>query len=406
VLFEDALGETLDLQVLNNGSVQQFVGLGRRTVPFGSYTKVNVVFGRDVTVFPFGSQTGRQDVFAAQYNFGTAQSRVVTNLASPLVVDANTPNVVIDFRLRGWTESGNEVTPLIAAGSATNINAPQLHKEWTYEGTISGLSGTAPNQTFTLTNEDGQMFLVTTNSTTRLTNENGTAGAALANGQKVKARAIYTPSIGRFLASNVEIDDGIDDGANTETGGQPLSPDRVSGEFTLVIEEWDSSAGFPSQDAVTIVTTGTTKFQAANGSFISQSQAFDLLEGASTDAFVKVRGLYNRSNNRITAVEVEFESDAGLGDDAFVIGTVVSKNFAARQFVVRIDQAGGFTHNVGDNVTIQTNAQTEFSTIFGDPLTESQYYNAIQVGSDVFVEGSYASGVLTARFADVDTSGP
>jgi hypothetical protein len=408
VLFDNPLGETVDLKVLNNGSVAQFVNLARRSVAFGTYNSLEVTFGRDLMVFPFGSQNGEEAVYASGFNSGTDFSKVTVNLTTPVTVNATNPNVTVQFRLRGWTRTGNQVTPEIGLGTDSNFNSGTLHREWEYEGTISNLAGTAPNRTFTLTDADGSQFSVATSSTTKIFREDGVAGGTLANDIKVKARGAFNPTTSTTVAASIEIDDNVADNHNTEVGGQPLSPDEVTGKFTLVIEEWESELGFPSQDAVEIQTTGTTKYQNAQGQIIDKATAFQLLVGAGADAFVKVKGNYDRANNRVTATEVEFESDSGLGDDAFAIGTVKAVNRNAKEFTITIQQASGFQFTVGDDLVIKTDANTDFADIFGSPLSETAYYNALQSGigvASVFAEGEIENGKLKARYADLDTGG-
>ena len=123
---------------------------------------------------------------------------------------------------------------------------------------------------------------------------------------------------------------------------------------------------------------------------------------------MKVKGNYDRANNRVTATEVEFENESGLGQDAFAIGTVKAVNRTAKEFTITIQQASGFQFNVGDDLVIKTDANTEFADIFGSPLSETAYYNALQSGigvASVFAEGQIENGKLKARYADVDTGG-
>jgi hypothetical protein len=402
-LFDSTQGVTLDLKVLNDGSVQNFVNLARRDIPAGTYTELEVQLSRDVTTFAFGSPTGLDMVYDTPFDDGANKSRVVVPLSGGLTLAAGARDLVVDFRLRGWTATGGRVTPLIAVGANTNLGTQNLHREWEYKGTVSNITGTAPNLQFTFTTAGGEVFTVKTNGSTSIFNESGQSGASLSANQVVEIRGQYQVADRSVLALVAKIEDGSDDDGNTEARGQSLSPDEVSGEFTLVIEEWESTVGYPSQDAVTVRTTTDTTFRDGNGAVITKAAAFQLLSGAGANSSVKVKGSFVRSSNVLTATVVELDSEGDSGESVFAIGTVFSVNRTAKTFTLTIDQSGGFPANPGDRVTVRTGNDTEFRDIFGNVLTETQYYNALSNGKDVYVEGRFENGEIRAIYADVDT---
>jgi len=396
-VLDNPSGEAIDLRALGTPAGGQFLFLGPGSVPAGTYTKVEITLGRNVNLFTTGATTATVATFPPAMNSG-ANSKLELPLAPPMTVTGSGQNLIIDFDLPNWTLAGGIVTPALLRHNGTGLDDLNRHEDEDYKGTLSGLSGTAPNQTFTMTRFGSQIQVICTSATTIFAH-NGAAGAALANGQIVEVRGVFDVLAQALRAASVKIEDGEDDGAGSpKVEGLASAVDAGAGTFKLSTA---SVRGFvPSQSAVNIMTSPTTVFMNNAGTAITKTAFFEALGLAG--AMAEAEGFYDAASNTIAAHKVKLE-DEDEANEAETRGIVNAKN-ADSGFVV-IDAAGsettGFTLPEGGAVKLQSNATTTYRSAAGATITKAQFFEQVAVGMTVKGNGTYSTGVLNCRKMEI-----
>ncbi len=111
------------------------------------------------------------------------------------------------------------------------------HEHENYHGHVAGVSGTAPDISFTL--QRGIFSVrVQTDANTTIFNESGAQTPVLVNGARVKARGVYDNVRDVLRATSVKIENGVDDNDEAEAkgptsavseGGGHVRPKRARG---------------------------------------------------------------------------------------------------------------------------------------------------------------------------------
>lgn len=396
-VLDNPAGEAIDLRALGTPAGGQFLFLGPGSVPTGSYTKVEITLGRTVNLFTTGATTATVASFPPAMNSG-ANSKLELPLAPPLTITGSGQNLVIDFDLPNWTLAGGVVTPALLRHNGTGLDDLNRHEDEDYKGTLSGLSGSAPNQTFTMTRLGAQIQVICTSATTIFAH-NGAAGAALANGQIVEVRGVFDVLAQAIRAHSVKIEDGEDGGAgDPKVEGFASEVNAGAGTFKLTTA---LVRGFvPTQNKVNVATNPTTIYLNNAGTAITKTAFFEAIGMAGAKA--EAEGHYVSASNTLTAHKVKLE-DEDEANEAETRGIVNSEN-PESGFVV-IDAAGaettGFTLPAGGQVKLQSSATTTFKSAAGATISKAQFFELVAVGMTVKGNGTYSAGVLTCRKMEI-----
>lgn len=392
--YSDPAGTTVDLRSLHDGAGKRFAFL--TSIPAGTYTGVNVTVDKTVTIFPLGSPTGVTRVIAGN-NGSTATLSLV--FGTPKVLGPGI-NFALDFDLSHWNDDGVTLTGapfLDDASDDSGISDHNRHEHEGYEGTIQGLTGTAPDQTFTL-NHDGHTVAVVTNAQTVIFNSNGAASPSLASGERVEVRGAFDTAQNAIVADSVKIRIGGDGHDSPRVEGSASSIDTNA--FAFVVSA-DEVRGFqPSATTVNVATTGTTVFNSHHGATLTQAEFFALLASGNR---VEVEGTYDANSNTMTASKIHLEDgNGGGGEDHHSMAQGPASNIDANAFTFDITAHEWEGMNISNGTVVHVT--TSLTTVFNQgAATRAQFFAALTNGSGVEAEGAFDSSTNTLTADTVKT---
>jgi Domain of unknown function (DUF5666) len=287
-VFEPSVGMAVDLRTLHDSAGERFAFLA--TVPEGIFDDITFTLDKDLVLFETGSPTGLQREFVG--NDGTSVDLVLT--FSPPRQLGPSSSLVVDFDLASWEDDGTFVTgnPFLLESAGNGLGDHDRHEHDDIEGVISDLSGTAPNQTFTLVREDDTVLVMNTAGTQL--EDIGT----LANGMHVEVTGFFSTTASAFNAESIE----GEDGDLPEVLGRVNAMDSQAGTLDLVIE--DVEHFMPPFNVIHVVTNVETEFRNHEGAVVDATAFFSTLQ---QNALLEVRGDYDPETNTLTAVRVQHE---------------------------------------------------------------------------------------------------
>lgn len=403
-VFNDAAGRTIDLRKLNDGGLNQYAFLGIDSAPQGTYTGMRITLDRGVNLLPTGGSTLQSRLFDDEY--GTPNTVLTFNFPSAITLGGSAVDVIIDFDLSQWTINGSgEVDNcVVVKGSGNGFSNSSNHENDDYEGTVSGLTGTAPNQTFTLSLPAGVKMTVTTNSFTSIFNNNGQPNPVLANGKRVEVRGAFDPGANSFNATVVKIKSSSSDDDDYEVKGPPSSPNQ--GARTFVIQAREVEGFLPTNLNVTVQINDTTQFFTDRGLPMTEVQFYMLFAGDGSALQVEAEGsVYNSGTNTLTARKVKIDDDSLKGGGEIeATGTASAINLGAGTFTLTLTSWEGFSSSVGTPFTAATSGGTEFKDVNGSTVSKATFFELLATATAVKVEGWIDGNVINVSEAKIRTS--
>lgn len=390
-VFESADGVLVNLTTLNDGAAR-FVFLGNNSIDAGDYTGVRVTLAKDLTLVPTGSTNGEAAVFDAAFDNGSGMTEVSFNFASSETF-AGVNNLVIDFDLSLWENVGGVVSPVVVEGDDTGVDNETRHEEDDYEGTVSALRGSAPNQTFTLSSGEGHKIRVSTDADTVFFNEDGSHSPKLASGQRVEVSGVFDGLSDTVLARKIKLEDGSDDSDEVEVKGETFDFDEVGRSFDVAIREAEDF--LPSDGVVHVTFSQETMFFDRSGAPMSMADMMALLTAGSLD--VEVEGTYDDPSNTITATKIKKHHGEGGDHEAEAKGLASEINGDAGTLELTLREWYGFSSGVGTRVTVVTTGSTQFFGPNEESWSAEQFFSEVANGALVKVEGAYENGTITAH---------
>lgn len=396
-VFESTDGVPVDLSALNDGTNSLFTFLGASSFPSEPVTAVKFEMGRDVVLYTTGSTTGQPFQFAPSLNSGTNKSQLTLTLPTPQTVAAG-GSLTFDFDLANWNITGGFIVPAVNLFSGPGLDDPARHRSREISGTVGNLQGTAPTQTFELTNREGRVVKVATSADTVMLNENGTPSPTLANGQRVEAHGIFFADTHTFQASKIKIEDGPGASGEARVEGEVRNANLASNHMEVKAQE---TRGFiPAELWINVTTSTGTKFFNRMGLIITADEFFAALTGGS----VEVQGSYDSATNTLTATKAKLEDGTGGDDRQEARGTLITSNAFAGTLSIAMTEWEGFSGTSGGTLNIATNGSTIYRGSTGEPLTQNQFFAAVSSATSIKVEGTYADGTMTAKRLDLRSS--
>ena len=316
VLFDDPTGRLIDLKTLRDSSGERFSFLGSATIPDGTYTGITVTVGKTMQLFRNGIATGDPITVDSSLPVDSSGNPLLTlTFSTPKTISSTSVNLIVDFDLARFVVRNSKVLPVIKEGDGSNIGRKDRHNADEYSGTVSNLSGTAPDLTFTLTRRSSMTVTVTTTASTAVS-----GSGTLANGSFVEVTGTLDTMAQTLVATRLEVPSSssvMHEAEGTRTpraDGIASSVDATAGTFVLTV---DKARGFtPAQTTVNIVTTADTKFLADN---CTTQTAADFFAALATTPNAVVDGTYDAASNTLTATRagiIDATQDGGWTHDA------------------------------------------------------------------------------------------
>jgi hypothetical protein len=302
-VFADSPGVAVDLRSLRDASGRRFKFLGCDDDLNGQYSSVVVTLDDDVVLFPTGASTGQNRVFE-----GSVGGEKMLSADFPAQsFGEQDDDFVIDFDLSTWNENGSLVTDasiqVLSEDDEDELEDDGQHEHDDYEGVVSNLAGTPPDQTFTLV-QDGSSVDVQLNANTEIDEDDDEGPLALQNGAQVEVEGYYDPVLNKLVATKLEVEDDDDDDDEPEVEGNATAIN--DGAFTFDVEVDETDHIVPTGDPVHVVTTDTTLFRLGDDQWVTRAVFFAAF--AEGDE-VEVEGTYDSGTNTLTATKVKLESD-------------------------------------------------------------------------------------------------
>jgi hypothetical protein len=396
-VFDDSAGRTIDVKTLRDSTGQRFSFLSNTTIPAGTYTGARVTVAPSLTLIGAASTMGTSLPLADSVprdNLGHAQ----ISLTFPTAKVINGANdVVIDFDLANFSIALGKIVPSLKDGQSGGLNDPARHEEGEYEGTVSALSGTSPNFTFTLT-RGNQTTTVATDSSTVVFNAGASPNPTLANGKRVHIRGKFNATNDRLLAASIKIQ-ANGDVDRPEAKGTPSAIDATNGTFKVTLTR--ASDFMPSQTTINVTTNVNTVFRGVTGVILSSTDFFTRLANSTT---VEVEGSYNVTTNTITATLVKLEDEGnngGGGHDHEAEARGTATNIGTSTFTMNpVSEFEGFNYT-GGGLPVTTTGTTAFKSKTGATLTSTAFFTALHTNTTVKVTGTFTNGTLAALKAEL-----
>ena len=392
VVFNSTTGVTVDLRSLSDAQGKRFKFLVRDDGLSGQYDSVTVTLDDDVNLFTTGSSTGLARTFEGSVN---GEKTLTANFPAREFGPGN-DDLVIDFDLATWNDNGTQVTGanIKAVAFDNGLNDDSRHERENYPGTITNLSGTAPNQTFTLL-RGNHTVEVQLNADTEIHRSGGDGNPVLVSGEHVVVRGHFDVTLNKLIAEKVKITGDDDDEDEDEARGDVSNIDATAGTFDLSVDDADNF--LPTGDPIHVVTNVSTTYRNGAGNTVTKEEFFAILE---TGNEVEVEGTYDSGTNTLTAVKVKFEDDDDDEDNAEVTGASSSVDATLFTFKVQASAFSGINVAPGTLIDVVTTDSTVYRPLSGgDPdIDRATFFAAITgtPGHIIEVEGNWNGTVLTA----------
>jgi hypothetical protein len=385
VAYDNPAGVVVDLKTLRDATGAKYSLLGTLALPADTYSDVQVVLLKDLTLVPKGQTTGVAATFTP-----LDASGLTTTLTLPLTPKAITSDFCVDFDLASWTISGSQVTAVIKESNKAGLEQSDRQVEDEYHGAVSNLSGTAPTQTFTLASDESAFSVtVTTDANTAILNSDGSANPALANGQHVALEGTFDATTHTLAATKIIIK--VGDGHGIEgpgASGVPSAGDPVAGTFTLT---FGHAEGFlPTGTSITVATDANTLFFKGSGLAVSQTDFFTAL---ATSTGVIVHGTFDATSQTLTAKVAILRSASPDGSE--VEGAASNPDSVGLKFDLTVNEFEGLPVTKGSIVHVTLDQTTTLVAADRTTLTTDAFFTALATATGVTAEGTYDPNTQT-----------
>lgn len=381
-LLDNTAGTQLDLTQLRNGSTNVFTFLGIASIPAGTYTGATVTVDKTVTAVPTGSTTSVTKTFKNLDLNGNKTFNVT--FASPKVVSTD-GSLVFDFNLARWTDSSGGFDGEVDDHNGAGLEDSSKHFRREFKGIVSDLTGTAPDQTFTLTTPVGIPFTVVTSSTTGLTFSNGAVNPALANAQQVIVHGTFDKTTKQFKADDIRIknnDDGIANPAKAE--GAYVSANSAGRSFVMNLQEAEGFA--PAGTTVNVVLNDSSVLSARSGIILTEEDFFAQIAASEE---IRVEGSYNAGTNTLTAKRAKLKGASSEDLLCEASGAPSAVSLTAKTFTLNVGEFRGGFLRPGVALTVAVDGNTRLVDINGNVVTDiDAFLTSVGSATRVSVEGA------------------
>jgi hypothetical protein len=387
-VFDDTAigGRVVDLRSLWNdqSNAPQFLLLGQTNSSAGSYQSVSVTLEPGVSVVPSGSSSG------VNATLGGSGQPVTFTATIPSGGQGN--SVVVDFNLSKWTLTGTTLSApagqYIAVPIGTGVGSGNQHVGFQYFGQVGNLSGTAPNQTFTLNDGPHAVGTVQTGPSTVIYNIDGSANPALADGQQVLVAGKFDPAVNAIVATSVQI---LPTGTKVTTPhvmGVVTADDPNAG--TLTVQPGFALMFLPGSASMQVAVSSSTTFMDASGVTDTEAEFF----AAVTPGTTQIVASGTISGGVLQATTIKIIGTTSTAAEAAFIGTPSNANASAGTFDLTIQQFQGMWRLGSTTIHVTTDAKTAFKS-GSSTTTESAFFSSVDTNHMVFVRGNLDTSTST-----------
>ncbi len=386
-IYDSTTGSTYDFKQLGDTSGSRFAFLANAVVANETYTQVRVVVGATMQIVPTGGTNANTVNVVGDGPAAGGKVTITRMLATPVTFGV-TDDFVLDFDLANFTIAGSNVTPAIRRNNGNGLDDTARHEEDDIKGTVSGLTGTVPNQQFTLTrlNDSVTVFM---DANTTVFNSNGASNPAVANGQVVEVYGLFNTARNGIVATKVKIEDGNGGDDNDEAEGATSEVNATAGTFRIT---YGTFFGFdPKGSFVKIETTTNTVYRANSGAIITKAEFFTAI---GETGLAEAEGTFNPTTNTLVATKVKVEDEGtggggggGGAGEKEAKGGYVEGNATAGTLLISVFEYEGWSFP-GGNLSIRTSGSTEYKNANNENVTKAAFFALLNTNVDVKVHGT------------------
>ncbi|MGV3615928.1 MAG: DUF5666 domain-containing protein [Fimbriimonas sp.] len=404
VIFEEAAGRVIDLRSLRDQTGRRFRLLSNRAISSGQFTGMTVTLAETATVFTTGATAGTEATFE-----GSTDGNKVLALTFPAPKTVGSGSkLIVDFDLANWNIEGGTISATnnayLAVVEDTSLGNIDRHDRDEYKGNIGGLSGTAPTQSFTLT-QGANTVRVVTDANTSIFHENGAASPTLANGVRVEVYGAFSAADNAIVASRIKIDDDNDNDED-EVKGRVTAFTAANNSITLDLIR---SSGFvPTTTTITVQYADGIRFFGRRGTRFT----VDEFEAALTNGgYIEAEGTL--SGDVLTARKLKIEDGDDHGGhhgggnhdgEAEVEGTASNADATAGTFRIAATEWEGMNLTNGATVNVVIGGGSELK-VNGDNVSRAAFFAALTGGVRVKVEGTFDADTQTLTASEAKIGG-
>ena len=403
-VFDDTAngGKVVDLRSLHDSSGALFLLLGQAP-PSGPFQSVTVTVASQLSIVPTGTSTA----ILATFQGATGPTFPLTLTLSSSTASPGPGSLLIDFNLANWTLTGTTVSApnnaYLSVGNPAGFTLPGRQMPNDFLGKVTGLAGTAPNQTFSLNGP----FAVTvqTSSSTVIFNSDGSVNASLSTAQSAGDFALvsgsYDATSKLLTATSIKLISPTDVSLTPGVGGTVMTDNSTSGALTIQVSTADS--WLPSTLSLTIDVTSSTAFIDASGVSDTESEFFAALTTGTSKVFAN--GPVSNGVMQATTIRIVGNGGSGLGgglgggNEAAFQGSISNVNASAGTFDLTISAWEGFS--AGNLTTIHVT--TSPSTQFLGSQTSNGFFSSLTSTSQASVRGTLDTSTATLAATAVGT---
>jgi len=399
-VFDDSTGRVVNLAALKDNTGSRYLFLNNATGSSKQFVSARVTAHDRVRLV---QSNGTVDDRALR---GTAAGAGMVQIVFPLDAPrTGTGNLVVDFNLASLTLGSDDVEIPLQEKTGAQVDS-DLHdqsrqEKEDYKGTVSALTGTVPDQTFTLT-MGSSTITVLANSSTVIYRADGapiTADNGLANGVHIKARGTFDPTTNQLVAASIRIGTNNVNDDLPHVVGVPSNVSEGARSFVITISEADGVALDTLGATITVQTDDTTTFVTHSGLVLTQTEFFTALATATK---VEVEGTV--TNGVLTAKKARIEDGSGDHENEIEAkGSFQNLDATAGTFqLTGLMDWEGFRPTQGLVLDITTNGNTVYKDGNGQVTTKDAFFAALVGTVKVEVRGVMTGNAVVASRLQLD----
>jgi hypothetical protein len=284
--------------------------------------------------------------------------------------------------LAEWRVQGGQVVAIVRAGDPSKLGHG-THVDQSFGGTVSRLTGTAPDLAFVLSNDHMGVHIVT-NADTHVSNHDGTENPVIHDGATVHIRGAFDHQANTVTATEVVIRNQhhVDSAAADGTVGS-VGTDS----FTLTVH--NAYRFHPSHSTMRVTTSEATTF--AIGGVAAHSA--DFYAAVKVGAVVAVHGAYDPTTNTFAATHVGLIRHGHENHHRVAASGPVSEvNAHAGTFNLTVRAWEGTELSNGAVIHVVTNAHTQLEGLTLDHLANGESVRVVGV-----LDGSTLTAMSVSR---------
>lgn len=396
-LLEIPEGQEIDVRSLAGAERSEFLFMGSTSLPKGTYTKILITVARNAQIFAKGSEAAVSAPFSATLNDGD-RSRLEVTLDPPLAVTSASHDLVIDFDLAAWKLEEGTLAPVVKIHPGTGLEDLNRQRGHEYRGILSGLTGTAPEQTFILGLGGKRVQVVCSPETKILAEGLETDAPALTDGSLVEVKGRFDILTRSLRAQSILIKSGPGPEKEAKVKGAAKEANEAEGTFAtlpLIVR------GFiPSGRSVKVTTSDATKFMNENGRTMTKAVFFSSVKNEK--AIVESLGMWLAASSTFSASSVRLESADAAKVESSAIGTIKTANKEEGFFVLLAEGMAveGFALPVGVEVKLKAVRSTIFRDSNGSQMTRDVFFEKALAGLKIKGIGSQSEGTINCRLLE------